>query len=356
MQTLSFKAVPRRRAFSLLASAFVLFALSAPARAQVGAIDDDPAQAIGTRLTARNAIQGTIVLPSGHRYEKRVKVRITGPMGQSLITWTDDSGNFVFRRLAGGNYLLTVEAGEEFQTANESVDIFARGGASVTQPVYIQLHYKKMSGEKPGTVDAALAGAPKEAVKHYEKALKAASEGEPGKAVESLERALKVYSDFAPALNQLGLQYLKLNQPDKAADALQRALKLAPEEFGPNLNYGIVLFYQKRFADAERHLRLALTKRESSAAAHFYLGRTLIKSGSYADAEKELVKALELGGDGIDEAHRFLGGIYREMGDNARAVASLEKYLSVEPKAKDADAIRAIIAEMRAQEAPRKPE
>jgi len=349
MKTLPFEAAAarRRRAFSFLA--FALLLAAAPARAQLGSMENDPAHAIGTRLTARNTIQGSVAHPSGHRFERRVRVRITGQTGQTLQTFTDDQGNFVFRRLAGGTYFLTVEAGEEFQVASETVDIFARGSSPITVPVYVQLRYKKGVAEKLGTVNAALAGVPKPALESYEKAVEAAQAGDSKKAVEALRKAVEQHPDFALAYNMMGVQYLQLGRLGDAAEALRQALRLTPEEFNPLLNYGVVLFHQGQYKESEAHLRKALGKRETSAAAHFFLGRVLIKGRRYAEAEKELRRAVELDDRDLKEAYRYLGGLYRELGDRPRAVESLEKYLKLEPKARDAEAIRQIIAELRAQ-------
>lgn len=348
MMPLSSGAGARRRAFSLFVSAFILVA-AASARAQ-DAIDSDPSQAIGTRSTARNTVHGTVSLPNNMRLEKRVKVRISGSTGQTLFTMTDENGAFIFRRLAGGTYFLTVEAGEEFQTAHETVDIFTRTAATgVTVPVYIQLRYKKAAAEKAGTVDAALAGVPKPALKEYERAMKAAQQGDGKKAIEALRKAVELHPDFMLAHNEMGLLYFRLNQLEEASLALQTAIKLAPENFTPLLNYGIVLFYQKQYTQAEAQLRVALKKREASAKGHFFLGRTLVKLSRLPDAEKEMRRAVEIGGPEVNEAYRFLGGIYMETGDNKRAVEVLEKYLSLEPNAKDKEAVRKIIAQLRTQ-------
>ncbi|HYN85514.1 MAG TPA: tetratricopeptide repeat protein [Pyrinomonadaceae bacterium] len=343
----------RRLPFTLSLLALCFAASASPARAQItgDAIDSDPSQAIGGRLTARNAIQGTVTLPNNQRVDKRVKVRITGGMGHSLFTWTDDNGNFIFRRLAGGTYFLTVDAGPEFQTATETVDIYTRAsGSSVAVPVFIQLRYKnKDAAEKAGTVNAALAGVPKNALKEYERAQKAAREGDGKRAVESLKKAVELYPDFMLAYNDLGLAYFRLNQLEDAAAALQKAIKLAPDNVTPVLNYGIVLFYQKQHAQAEEQLRAVIKKREASPKAHLFLGRALIRQSKYADAEKSLLRAVELGGPEVNEGYRFLGGIYMEAGDNKRALEALEKYLTLEPNAKDATAVREIVAKLRTQ-------
>lgn len=342
---------------STLAPALLFLALSLtllcrPVTAQVGAIESDPAQGIGSLAGARNTVAGQVSLPNGRRLERRAKVRIAGATGGTLFTFTDDNGGFAFRRLAPGTYFLTVDAGPEFQTATETVDIFGPGiGRGATQTVYVQLRFKEAAAAKPGTVSAELAGVPKAALELYEKAARAAREGRGEKAVEALRRAVEIHPRFMLAYNELGVQYMRVNRPDEAAQALRTAIEIAPDAAAPRLNYGILLFHRNSLAEAEQHLRHSLLKKEGTALAHLYLGRALIRRRDYGGAEKEMLRAAELGGPEVNEAYRFLGGIYRETGDHARAVEALEKYLALEPKAKDAGAIRDIIGQLRKQAA-----
>ena len=47
--------------------------------------------------------------------------------------------------------------------------------------------------------------------------------------MELLDKAVVAYPGFALALNELGLQYLKLSQWDKAAETFEALLKTAPD-------------------------------------------------------------------------------------------------------------------------------
>ncbi|MDT7688311.1 MAG: protein O-mannosyl-transferase [Acidobacteriota bacterium] len=348
--------VARRRALSALFAALLLPLIFNSTHAQTGAMEADPGMGIGTRASARNSVQGYVTLPNGARLETRAKVKIVGSTGGTLFGFTDDNGSFFFRRLQGGTYFLTVDAGPEYQTVNETFDIFDSGiGSGMTQTVNVQLRYKESAAEKPGTVSTALVGVPKPALKLYEKALKAAHDGESEKAIEALKGAVATYPQFMLAFNEMGVQYMRVNKFDEAAEALRSALELSPDAAPPHLNYGILLFYRNNLPGAEQHLRLVLQKQEGSVLAHFFLGRTLVKERNYTEAEKELHRAITLGGTEVNEAYRYLGGIYREMGDNAHAIEALEKYLTLEPKAKDADAIREIISQLRKQTATARP-
>ena len=303
----------------------------------------------------RNTIQGNVYLPSGQRLDRRVRVRMSSVRGGDSYTMSDANGSFFFRRLAGGTYRITVDAGKEFETASETVDIFdasdprrSKLGQVIT--VQVQLQPRRAATEtKPGVVSAALASIPKEARDLYEKALKSAQEGNHKKAVEHLKAAIALYPRFTLALNELGVQQLQLGELDKAAEALRDALKLEPEAFILHLNYGIILIKQKSFREAEASLARALARDDNAAIAHLYRGRALIGLSRFDDAERELRRALTLGGDAVSMAHRYLGAIYIERGERDPAIASLEEYLRLAPRAAEAAEIREIIKQLRAQ-------
>jgi len=181
----------------------------------------------------------------------------------------------------------------------------------------------------------------------YNTALKLAQDGKNKAAIDKLNEAIAAHPTFMLAFNELGVQYQKVNELDKANEALESALKISPSSFAPLVNHGIVMVRLKRYADAEADLRAALRENEKSAIAHFYLGRALAYLGNFDDAEKELTAAITLGGEQMKEAHRYLGAIYHARGDDTRAIAQLETYLKVAPKAEDADAVRQLIRQLK---------
>jgi Tfp pilus assembly protein PilF len=196
-------------------------------------------------------------------------------------------------------------------------------------------------------LNASLATVPKAAVDLYSKALESSAAGNTEQAIEQLKGALSQYPNFPLALNELGVQYLKIRQPDKAAESLAAAVRLAPQDFQPQLNYGIALLNQRKFTQAEDHLRVALQKNDSIPTAHMYLGITLLGQKRLDDAEKELKVAAVSPSAEVAQAHRFLGGIYWARRDYKRAVESLENYLRLDPKAPDAEKTRLTIKELK---------
>jgi Flp pilus assembly protein TadD len=221
---------------------------------------------------------------------------------------------------------------------------------TIQVPIYLQLKPTK-HGVRPGVISAALAGIPKPAADLYLKGVDAAVAGDTKRAIDFLSNAVSYYPEFALALNELGVQYLKVGLPDKAATALGSALKIKPDEFVPRLNYGIALLNQKRYAAAEENLRVAVAKNPAPPTAHMYLGISLAMQRKIDEAEKELLIAIKSASHEVSLAHRYLGGVYIERREYKLAAEELEKYLTQAPKAPDAQRIRSTIQELRSKKA-----
>ena len=309
-------------------------------------------------------IHGRIYFPSGRRSDiTNIKVSLESSSSERIFVFADMNGSFTFNNLAPGNYTITVDAGPEYEQARESVLIegtsssrtnnsvdLARSNVPRTFSVMINLQAKPVAGNKPAVVNAALASVPKAAADAYRSALDAAKLGDTRKAIDDLRTALSLYPNFVLALNELGVQYLKIGETSKAVDALRNAVTLQPDDFTPRLNYGIALLEAKNAAAAEEQLRLAVGKSGSSWSAHMYLGVALIGLRRLSEAEQELLRALDIGGRRVGLPHYWLGGIYWERHEYARAASELEQYLELVPNAPNADKIRGTIKDLHAKQ------
>jgi tetratricopeptide (TPR) repeat protein len=297
----------------------------------------------------RNSLQGDILTPSGQRLDHPVIVKLSTPRGE-IQTTSNGNGSFVFRQLTGGRYTVRVEAGDPYALALEVVDISDSGsGGSMSRigQIYnVQVHLRIRSGQPitKGVVSAT--DPPKAAVDLYNKALESVKDGKREKAVEQLKGALAIHPTFVAALNGLGVQYLKLGNYQAAFEALSSALKITPDSFILRLNCGIALLQLNRAAEAETEFAAALLKNEASGSAHIYRARALINMNRLDEALKDLTRAIEIGGEEVKTAHRYLAGIYIEKGETAQAVKQLELYLKSSPTTKEADQIKNLIKDL----------
>jgi Flp pilus assembly protein TadD len=331
---------------SLLLAVFL--GLTVCAHAQIGGIDPDPADK-GTGGTT--TLAGNVYLPSGQMLDRRIRIRLSAATHPELSTFTDDNGAFSFHRLASGSYTIIIDE-KDYEPVSEHIEISERTarGANVGQTVtvQVQLRYKPKGGDaRASVVSTDFANVPPEALDCYRKALQLAQTGDTKAAIGQLHKAISIYSQFVMAFNELGVQYLRLGDFEHSKQSLESALKISPDAFIPHLNRGILFVVWNRCKDAEPDLRTAISLNDESALAHYYLGRALARLRKFDEAETQLLRALSLKPDEVKEAHRYLGAIYNDRGDDAHALRELETYLQLVPNAKDAEQIRGIIQQLR---------
>ena len=243
-----------------------------------------------------HTIQGRVFFPSGQAVSGttiKVNLESVNSTGGASTT-TDQDGAFRFNSVRAGNYAVVVDAGKDFEAAREPVSIDPGGTSGPITTITIHLRAK---------VDASnplFAGIPQNALDFYQKGTAAAQKGNAQSAAEFFSKAVSAYPNFPLALNELGLQYLKLKQMDKAAETYEALLKLKPADAAAQLNLGIALYNQgiafagqqklddaqKKLDGAEAHLREAIKLNSPGPAAHYYLGLTLIKFKAFDEAQK----------------------------------------------------------------------
>jgi Tfp pilus assembly protein PilF len=308
----------------------------------------------------RHTIKGRVFTPAGRPAEAGMKVRLEGDAVGSKTVTTDLDGAFIFNNLPPGNYAIVMEAGADFDPVREPVTINPTGtfgGSGTSQMISIPVNLRARGAA------AAFAKLPKEARDGYTKGLEAAAKGDNKKAAEFLDKAVAAHPNFPEALAELGMLYMKLENMEKAAQTYEALLKLTPNNAIAQLNLGIAsynvassLVTEKKTAEAEAkltkaetHLRESL-KLNQGPTAHYYLGLVFIKLRNYTEAQKEMEAAIANGGENLALAHKLLGGLYISAKRNKEAADHLDKYLVLDPKAKDADRVRETIKQLRANQ------
>ena len=295
-----------------------------------------------------NTISGMVVSSSGERIQRRVSVRLRTMTRGDRISTTDEYGNFVFRGLPSGDFVVIIEREPDFQPFSQNVSVIQpRGMPPQTYYLSIRLELKEPAKAKPGVLNAEFANVPKGALVHYDNAVEQAKKNEHRGAIEELKLAIKEYPSFMHAFNELGVQYLKLNQLENADEAFQSALKITPDAFAALINRGIANFMMKRYGEAVPILRKALKKNDQSAVGHYFLGQALANLGLFEQAEKELLASLELGKEEMKEAHRLLAILYTSRGAKKQAAEELEAYLKSAPDAPDAEKLKNVIRQLK---------
>ncbi len=306
-----------------------------------------------TGLGGANSITGMVLVPSGQRLERRITIRLQTMTRGDRVTMTDDYGKFAFQGLVSGDYTVVIDKEKEYEPYSQQVQVRQfRGFPPQLYNLNIRLEFKGRAEAKPGVIDAELAKIPKQALDMYNQAIELAKNGDRPGAILQLQGVVAEYPEFMLAYNEMGVQYMKLNDLQKSDEALQKALKIDAKAFMPLMNRGIVLVMLRRYADAEPLLREAVKMKSDQAVGHYFLGQAVAYLGNFDEAEKELSAAVKLGGDEMKEAHRLLAIIYSNRGDKKQAIVELETYLRLAPTTPDAEQLRKVILKLKGLDAP----
>jgi len=316
----------------------------------VGQTFSIPDTASNTNMGGQNTIIGTVFGPSGRPIETRVRVKLSSMTAGDRYVNTNENGGYAFRGLPQGTFTISVDREKEYEPVSQNVDVMQfRGAPAQTLTVNLRLTPKGSTEAKPGVVNAEFAAAPSAAQEHFKKAGELIKAENRKGAIEELRLAISVYPKFSLAFNEIGIQYIKLNELDNAAEAFRDSLKVNPENFDAHLNLGVIYYSQKKYAEAESELRAANKLRENTAGVRYYLGMAVANLGKFDEAETELQAAIKLGGAEMKEAHRVLSIIYGSRGDNKKSLKELEAYVKLAPDAADIEQLKARIAQLKAK-------
>jgi beta-barrel assembly-enhancing protease len=139
-----------------------------------------------------------------------------------------------------------------------------------------------------------------------------------------------------------------------ARDIEARHLVVNTEEWAHRTRELVILtgkldYEQKRFNTATAMFQKAARVDARDPAPHYYLGKIALETVSGPDALDRAIGHLTdatTADDRYAPAYRELGLAYYRKADKARAVAALERYLALAPKAKDAERIRQSVVEL----------
>lgn len=132
----------------------------------------------------------------------------------------------------------------------------------------------------------------------------------------------RAHMNYGIALEQAG-------RFDEALEELRKALEFGQRPY-PHINLGSVYIRHGQFEEGLAHLRTAVKNWPSLPDTHFHLAYGLIRAGQDAEAEQELLKAIELRPNYI-KALRSLVGLQKRQGRFEEARSSYKRLIKADP-------------------------
>ncbi len=170
----------------------------------------------------------------------------------------------------------------------------------------------------------------------------------PELAIEHFKKALEINPDYAPAKNNLGTVYLDKGEWDTAIKyfkAVSKNLLYATPHL-PLANLGWAYYNKKEYLLAEKYYRESLDLKPKFINAMRGLGLTYMAMGRIDDAVKILESAVK-DYPNVALLYLDLGKIYKQSGDDEKALKAYQKIMELAPGSDLADEAKKAIQDIK---------
>jgi tetratricopeptide (TPR) repeat protein len=284
-----------------------------------------------TADTNNAVIEGRVALPSGFAAERNVRITLRNSQMVLSTRYTSKHGEFRFDNLSEGMYYVRAEV-DEFDPAEQRIAL----GRGIVWEATLELREKNLplslKAARVVSVAELRQSVPAAARKEYQVGLKLVAKGDVSGAAAHFQEAVSLYPEYLAARNDLGAQFLKLKRIDEAEKAFEIVMEKDPKNFNAKFNLGLVRVEWKDYSGAIGQLNQAIVIDSTRPVARLWLGVALLETGELPSAEKELTKALVMGGAECVAAHYHLARLYLSRGETAEAGRAVSSYLNEAPK------------------------
>lgn len=319
-----------------------------------------PSAILAALAQNRNAIEGRVFAPSG-RTVPDVYVELLDDMNATVQrAKTDNAGRFTFGGLANGRYRIKVMPyGTDYLEQTQEVQLTSvsavSGSGADRQYVDINLRVNERLAAGPLAVGPSVVFAqevPAPAQRLYQDALAHLREKREKEGFENLRKALEIFPDYYLALDRLGAEYAMRGATNRSFYEaglllLTKAVQVNPRAYNSVFGLGWTQYHLGQAEQAVETLTRATTLYGKSPDTYLWLGKALKRAGKLPQAEQSFKRANELTNGKAAEVHWQLAGLYSDMKRYKEAADSLEMFLKTQPKAADAEKIKALIKQMR---------
>jgi tetratricopeptide (TPR) repeat protein len=293
-----------------------------------------------------------------------VNVELLDDLGRTIARTRTAAGRYAFYRLSSGRFKVKVlPLGTNYQEQEQEVEIanFRRAlpsggtvqsGLSNEQKDFYLVPRRGAVNSVTGVIFAQTI--PEPARKLYDQAITDLENKKDKEALVGLKGAIEIFPEYFAALERLGLEYnrigLSVEYYDAAAVLLSKAVGVDPRSHTSWYGLAYALYSLKIFDRALESIKKAVELNPSGPQTLLLYGVLLRQDKRYEEAEKQFLKVKELTNENNVEAHWELALLYaHDLKRYKKAAEELRLLLKLRPDAKNADAIRKLIADFEAK-------
>jgi Tfp pilus assembly protein PilF len=190
--------------------------------------------------------------------------------------------------------------------------------------------------------------APKEAQRAFDQGVRNASRNKLADARRDLEKAVTVYPNYAEAWFELGVVHHRQQNSAGAREAYQRSLAADGKFLKPALQLAMLAAAERNWQETlDLSNRVISQNPYEFAQAFLYNAVAHYNLKDSRTAEKSVLWAIELDPQHrLPKAFQLLASILADRGERVGAADQLRLYLKYNPKAPDANEVRARLSEL----------
>jgi hypothetical protein len=274
-----------------------------------------------------------IVYPSDRSAGLHLRVRLVNSGNTPISeTFTNDQGRAEFTQVPVGQYHVIVTGDRIEDTDSGEFEIDRR---KTSQDLFITVRGSESNSKQAttglGSVAAVDLNVPDSARKEFDEASKAMAGQEWTKAIQRLRRAVSIYPQYAPAYNNMGVAYGRMN--DHFVPAFVNLAKLCLRE--------------RDSARAETLLENALRTEPTSAETMTLLAEAQLLNKHYDAAITGARNVHAIPHQNLAVVHYIAARAFEHENRLKDALAELEIFLIEEPTGARADHVREEIAKLK---------
>jgi Tfp pilus assembly protein PilF len=290
-----------------------------------------------------------VVYPSDRAAGLHLRVRLMSGGSPLSENFTDEQGRTEFTRVPIGQYHVIV-SGEGIEEADSGEFEVDRRKAS--QDLFITVRSSKEANSNqmaPGSPSVAAVdlNVPDSARKEFDEASKAMASQEWTKAVVRLKRAISIYPQYAPAYNNMGVAYGRMNDPAQEREALEKAISLNDHFVPAFINLAKLCLRERDSLRAEILLENAVRAEPNSAETMTLLAEAHLLNKHYDAAIAGARNVHAIPHQNLAVVHYIAARAFEHENRLEEARAELEIFLTEEPTGARADQVRQEIARLK---------
>lgn len=149
----------------------------------------------------------------------------------------------------------------------------------------------------------------------------------------------------------LGTEYVKQQEYEPAIPVLSKAIEVNRRAYQGLYALSVAQYNLKQLPEAIESMRRAITLNQKSVNANLWLGMLLRQTSRLDEAETYLKEADQLAVSKSPDAHWQLALLFNQLKRYSEAADELERFLKVQPDARDTEMIKKLIQRFRQQAA-----